>query len=108
MRVVRYMVGETRVEWIDRTQQAETGPWWQPLRITWHGGCGCGGPARKEPTPIYQWLGLRWYGVPWPLRWQLLDDGQQVRLHLHDLPGCGCIIRLKRLATAAQQWLREA
>lgn len=42
-----------------------------------------------------RWLGLRWYGVPAPLRW--------FKLRGRRWPGCGCIVPLK----LAFGWLAE-
>ena len=43
-----------------------------------------------------RWLGLRWYGVPAPLRW--------FKLRGRRWPGCGCIVALKD-AWALGGWL---
>lgn len=47
---------------------------------------------------LVRWLGLRWRGVPWPLR--VLDDD----LAGVSLPGCGCVDALKR----AWEWIVKA
>lgn len=51
--------------------------------------------ARPAPDGVYIWLGLRWLGMPWPLRVlaaELSDrfDGQR-------WPGCGCLVTAKRI-----------
>ena len=41
---------------------------------------------------VVRWLGVDWYGVPYPLRvvaWILW------RIRPRDLPGCGCVVALK-------------
>lgn len=54
-------------------------------------------PLGKHTTDgVVRWMGIRWYGVPAPLRW----FGP---LRRYRLPGCGCIVPLK----LAFGWLAE-
>lgn len=50
------------------------------------GGCGCSAPS----VPVVRWLGVRWWGVPYPLRlwrdWLFLG---------YDRAGCGCLVKAK-------------
>lgn len=53
-----------------------------------------------------RWLGVRWYGLPYPLRvflWIKYRDRWAWR-HVRQLPGCGCIARLKDIWTGVRQW----
>lgn len=54
-------------------------------------------PHRRYPdaSGVLRWLGLRWYGVPAPLRWWLQE--RWGLLQKTTLPGCGCIVVLKNL-----------
>lgn len=51
-----------------------------------------------------EWLGVRWYGVPIPLRWLL-----RVRVKV-PLSGCGCVVRLKDVWTRIKErgWLWQS
>lgn len=41
---------------------------------------------------IYRWLGVRWYGVPMPVRvWRRVANKEPLKSH----NGCGCIVKLK-------------
>ena len=53
---------------------------------------------------IWTWLGIRWQGRPWPLRWHFAPASGGV-LFIEEA-GCGCIIRLKRIVAALRVvWL---
>jgi len=54
-------------------------------------------PSCGDKAKIHTWLGMRWIGYPWPLRWFWSEHGQ---------PGCGCILRLKRWKQAASILLK--
>jgi len=63
-------------------------------------------PRRRQGncgTTITRWLGIRWFGKPWPLR--LYREGFRVRVR--EAPGCGCIVRLKTLTLVAQNAMRH-
>lgn len=63
--------------------------------------CGCRGEKTNH------WLGCRWQGRPWPLRWRW----RWPHLLYVDEPGCGCIIKLKafwQVARNLRRGLREA
>jgi len=64
------------------------------VALTIHaGGLAC--PKRRHPVEgVVRWLGIRWYGVPWPLRIWLVFTKAECRLF--DLPGCGCMVWAKR------------
>ena len=69
---------------------------YQPLPRT----CGC-------KSKVKLWLGCRWQGRPWPLRWRW----RWPHLLYVDEPGCGCIIKLKafwQVARNLRRGLREA
>lgn len=53
-----------------------------------------------------QWLGLRWYGVPAPLRWtmRLLAALRVVRPLTGPLAGCGCVAPLKDRYERVRAW----
>lgn len=79
----------------------------------------CGSFFKAEPVGkplkcgavIHHWLGMKWYGVPYPLRWRGLYNSlfltpmvrrQPIGLLVHGprfcpsfFEGCGCIYRLK-------------
>lgn len=64
------------------------------------GNTGCG-------PGIVVWLFMRWYGVPQPIRWWWWIHG----FRTDELPGCGCIVKLKALSVAARwtfQYVRKA
>lgn len=57
-------------------------------------GCGCKAPA----VPVYRWAGVRWYGLPMPLRvagWLVYLYRGWTREGLPTFaarfPGCGCV-----------------
>lgn len=56
------------------------------------GGCGCQG-GTPAAVPVVVWLGVRWWGVPYPVRlwreWFFIDV---------DRSGCGCVVKLKAAA----------
>ena len=55
-------------------------------------------PADHHPDAegIVNWLGIRWYGVPWPVRvWTRFTHRSKPRLN--SWRGCGCIKRAKDL-----------
>jgi hypothetical protein len=59
-------------------------------------------PVGRHPdgSGIVRWMGMRWIGVPEPLRWRLVWAlGREPR----GLVGCGCLARLK--ASRAGPWL---
>lgn len=59
----------------------------------------CGNPK------IYKWGGVRWYGIPYPVRiarWILLRHHPRPS-HWH---GCGCIVKLKAAGLIVRQgWI---
>ncbi len=58
--------------------------------------CGC------KKTTIHRWLGIRWIGLPWPKRWHW--NPYQTEFEYWDSPGCGCILKMKRLTEYAKLW----
>ena len=63
-------------------------------------------PLGRHPDAdgIVVWWGLRWLGVPEPLRWRLVWDlGREPR----HLDGCGCIAAIKAswLGPVLEPWL---
>lgn len=47
-----------------------------------------------------RWLGVRWNGLPWPLRialWACYRKRGWTWAKVRALPGCGCIARLKAI-----------
>ena len=82
-----------------------------------HAGRGCAGGACGVPRgcPVgrapdadgrVRWLGIRWRGVPWLLRQVMADEvasaywlGLPKTVALDDVPGCGCIDRIKAWTT---------
>jgi hypothetical protein len=50
--------------------------------------CDC----QTTPVPEYRWLGVRWMGVPFPVRlaglWWGIED-------IDSWPGCGCAVWLR-------------
>ena len=54
---------------------------------------------------LYQWLGMRWYGRPWPLRWEF-NLGTPDFLLWRYVPdkGCGCMKWAKDLTN---KWKRK-
>lgn len=64
---------------------------------------------RHPEGDIIRWLGLRWYGVPAPLRWflRLLIAVRRVRPLTGPLDGCGCIVALRDRWDALRARLRE-
>ncbi len=73
-------------------------------------------PREKHPDAIgrVRWLGIRWYGVPAPIRWygsaglyaEVCGLGANVKWR--DLPGCGCIVRLKDWTKGITSWLSKS
>ena len=66
-------------------------------------GCPCGSP----PLPRVSWLGLRWVGIPDPVRWWL------DRFHITEwrgrpvkYNGCGCMYKPKLALTMLRQWIK--
>jgi hypothetical protein len=61
----------------------------------------CPKGKHPDPTGVTTWLGVRWYGVPYPIRLWLWATHPN-----HRKPswfgGCGCVVRLKQL------WSRTA
>jgi len=51
---------------------------------------------------VVRWLGLRWLGRPWPLRWTW-DRDLCWPVYI-PAPGCGCILRLKQLTERIKRW----
>lgn len=50
-----------------------------------------------------RWMGVRWVGVPWIVRvWRWSKDRDEGWLRV---PGCGCIVALKRSWTKAREAL---
>lgn len=74
-------------------------------RAVIEGGCG----RHPEAAGVLRWLGLRWYGVPAPLRWllRLLIALRRVRPLTGPLDGCGCIVALRDRWDALRARLRE-
>jgi len=58
--------------------------------------CGC------QKAKVYRWLGVRWWGKPWPLRWHW----RWPELLYVEADGCGCVLRLKALWDACGHALR--
>jgi hypothetical protein len=58
--------------------------------------CGCNAPK------IISWLKVRWIGIPWPKRW--VWNPYQMEFEYRDSPGCGCILKLKRLTEYGKLW----
>ena len=58
----------------------------------------------KERAPVVEWLRLRWIGVPWLKRWRW--DTNLYWLQYQPSPGCGCLLKPKRLVEALQMWWR--
>ena len=57
-------------------------------------------PRERLPDAdgIVRWLGIRWYGVPYPLRvwrWQTRFNDVEFREYMARIPQCGCIVVLK-------------
>ena len=53
-------------------------------------------PKGRHPSDgVVRWLGVKWYGVPFPIRWWL--NRKQLVSNPDRLPGCGCIRFLKDL-----------
>ena len=60
-------------------------------------------PAGRLPGPdgLVTWCGIRWYGVPWPVRlWARVTA--RTRPRLDSWRGCGCIRWAKDLWVRAQ------
>ena len=62
--------------------------------------------VKPEPSGIVRWCGVRWIGVPFPLRLAAIARAMiharewlPVRKAMRKFAGCGCIERLKRLFT---------
>ena len=53
-------------------------------------------PIGRHPDRegIVRWLGVRWYGVPMPIRVRLMIFARQHRSPRY-YDGCGCVVRLK-------------
>ncbi len=47
-----------------------------------------------------RWWGLVWIGVPEPLRWIIGERDLPM-----DLPGCGCVERIRALVSACVAWI---
>ncbi len=70
-------------------------------------------PKGKHPDDVgrVRWLGIRWHGIPAPIRWYGLAGlyaktlGIGARVKWRDLPGCGCVVRLKDLWVKGTSWL---
>ncbi len=65
---------------------------------------GCGKAAKAE---VIRWFGIRWYGIPMPVRrlrrWFTKDAPA-----MDSYDGCGCIIKLKTAWLVLQQFRRLA
>ena len=59
-------------------------------------------PIGRHPDDdgIVRWMGLRWMGVPEPLRWRLV---WMLRREPRGLHGCGCVAAIK--ASRAAAWI---
>ena len=59
-------------------------------------------PIARHPDDdgIVRWMGLRWMGVPEPLRWRLV---WMLRREPRGLRGCGCVAAIK--ASRASAWI---
>lgn len=74
-------------------------------------------PKRRHPdeSGLVRFLGILWFGFPWPLRWvfwwRLRNKGLgrlgDRRAFFAKFPACGCIARLKVLTWQAAEWLRR-
>lgn len=54
-------------------------------------------PRRKFPDAagVVTWMGVRWIGVPWPIRlWLVATAGVE---RPEDFSGCGCLVAAKGL-----------
>ena len=74
---------------VEKLTPAETIP--PKLRKARRGCSGCG------TRHVVRWMGVRWYGKPWPQRWRM-DGLRPVYVKAH---GCGCILKLKNLVPMA-------
>jgi hypothetical protein len=58
-------------------------------------------PLTKRPCckgkAVHYWIGLRWYGMPAPVRWWRMPGRKRDPLTPYD--GCGCLYVLKNLWT---------
>lgn len=51
------------------------------------------------------WLGVRWFGEPWPKRvWVYLTGCRRVPIDSY--PGCGCLVKLKLLWSIMRSWAK--
>ena len=58
----------------------------------------CGGCGQ---VAVHRWLGLRWIGLPAPIRWwRRLGRSRTWLAKADSLAGCGCLLRLKAAWTA--------
>jgi hypothetical protein len=56
-------------------------------------------PSKKRlPCGQVRWLGVKWYGVPWPKRWKI-SGGWPTYI---PEKGCGCIVKIKAISEAAK------
>jgi hypothetical protein len=79
--------------------------------------CPLGRHTVAERGGVVEWFGMRWHGVPAPVRVELAVRGVKLRGG-QELPGCGCLVAVKawaerhgvaqevgQLAELAMQWL---
>jgi len=73
----------------------------------------CGGCQKNEKAPARvpeyayptKWMGIRWIGKPWPLRWAW--NPHTMRIEKAEHPGCGCMLKPKMLTNAIRKVFRE-
>lgn len=64
----------------------------QPLSKIMHSANACPLGRHPDANGVVVWRGMRWLGVPEPLRWRLTWD---LKREPRNLDGCGCIKALK-------------
>ena len=87
------------------------------VTCTVDGAVSCSRPCPRGRHPgddgRLRWLGVTWYGFPWPLRWwasaglyvETVGRGRAIA-DWFALPGCGCIKPLKDLWGRVKRWAR--
>lgn len=64
--------------------------------IGWHvQGGKCPKGKQADANGHVRWLGVKWMGIPKPVRWW---NNRTEKLRWDEVPGCGCVVWLKRLA----------
>ncbi len=68
-------------------------------------------PRGPDDRGLVRWLGIRWRGVPWPVKMVLSDEvmcgwlGHDRPGRMEDMPGCGCSDRVKGWCERISRWL---